>query len=680
MRHVTTLFFAVFFALVGSVSLEAAVVELANQQAPVPVKDYTLVYEDTSSSLTVVEIITLAESGAFRAVSGPSINFGFSDHTYWLRVPVQNISDQQMDWMFHSDQVRMLEYGVYLQRDAKIETLVDVGGADPISARQIRHRLLLATFTLTPNESATLYIKYHSYGNTYAMPALSQPSVFYSNDSFDAMVLNFIFGAITLLIIYILILAIVLRSDAYLAYIVFLSIGVIHLFHQAGFTSFFVWPNSQWWNTYANFIGFPGIVAAAIFVQRFLNLRQTDELFYRASQSIVVIALAFTVWCVIDKPPFVSHVGYGLSGVITIVNFVATLRAYRRGFKAARFAILGWGSLLIIACYTTFSLWGLVPAFSHGYWLHAIGLVVESFFFSASLADRVSELRQSRDKMQKDLIASLAAQAAASEAVAQEAIEKSAALAESIAKGRALSAVGHDVRQPLHALRLYAQGIKNKTKSQHTQTGLQQMEKAISSLEDLLNSALDSSTPESSGDFLVKEHFSATRVMSALKLMFAPTAADKGVEFKICSSNLSLYSDWAVVLRIMNNLVSNAIKFTDNGKVLVGCRRRGDNIAFQVLDTGCGIPEGLLSSIFDPYNQVNPEKWPEKWSDTQPDTRTGGRKEQGRGLGLSIVKQLAGRIGAEITIKSTLHKGTCAELLIPINFSAPHDKQAPTQT
>ncbi len=663
MRHVAALNFAIFLILFTSIGSTAAVVELADQQAPIPVKDYTFFYEDTSSNLQIEEIIALDKSDAFQSIAAPSINFGFKDHTYWLKIPVRNTSDQATDWIIDLGHMRMVDYGAYLHSGTTTQKLAEVVGSDPISARQIEHRLLLASFTLLPQQTATLYVKYHSYGNTYVKPVLSPPSVFYLNDAFDAMALNLIFGAIALLVIYFLILAIILRSDAYLAYTVFLLIGLIHLFHQAGFTSFFVWPETQKWNAAANFIGFPGIIAAAIFAQRFLDLRNTDKPFYHASQLIVVMALASTVWCIVERPPFVSHVGYGLSGLITIVNFIATVRAYRRGFKAARFAILGWGGLLLIACYTTLSLWGLVPAVSHGHWMHAIGLITESFFFSISLADRVAEMRQSRDKIQKDLIASLEIQAATSKAAARDAIEKSAAMAESVAKGRALSAVGHDVRQPLHALRLYAQGIKNKSTSKHTHDGLQQMEKAISSLEELLNSALDSSTPESNGDFLVEERFSAERVMSALRLVFAPAAEEKGLDLKICTSTQVLYSDWAVVLRIMNNLVSNAVRYTDKGKILIGCRRRGNSIAFQVLDTGCGIPEGLLETVFDPYNQLSPDEL----------------NKQGHGLGLAIVKHLADRIEAEVTIKSTPGKGTCAELLIPTGFPVADDKYTNTQ-
>ena len=124
-------------------------------------------------------------------------------------------------------------------------------------------------------------------------------------------------------------------------------------------------------------------------------------------------------------------------------------------------------------------------------------------------------------------------------------------------------------------------------------------------------------------------------------------AEAKGLRLVVMPSRARIVSDPGMLRAIIGNLVGNAIKYTERGRVLLGCRKRGSSLSIEVLDSGSGIPAGQLGAIFDAFHQINPAS-------------------EGLGLGLSIVRRTAEALGHEIALKSDLARGSHFTVLVPL--------------
>jgi PAS domain S-box-containing protein len=215
------------------------------------------------------------------------------------------------------------------------------------------------------------------------------------------------------------------------------------------------------------------------------------------------------------------------------------------------------------------------------------------------------------------------------------------------AKTRFLAAASHDLRQPLQAIRLLHGVLERRVTDPEARGTLAKADEAVAFMTGLLDSLLDIDQLERG---LIRVEIAMTPLAPLLARIasdFAPAAAEKGLRLRVMSSSAVAPSDQRLLIRMMNNLVSNAIKYTDRGEVLVGCRRRGEDVRIEVWDTGIGIPEGSLEPIFEEFHRVD---------------RMASRP--GLGLGLYIVDRFAKLLGHGIEVRSTPGKGTMFAIVI----------------
>lgn len=219
-------------------------------------------------------------------------------------------------------------------------------------------------------------------------------------------------------------------------------------------------------------------------------------------------------------------------------------------------------------------------------------------------------------------------------------------------KTRFLAAASHDLRSPIQAISLYLQalGIERLTVEQralHTKLTV-----VTEELGSLLNSLLNIAQLDAGGVVAKKERIAVDDLFTRLDDEFAPSATQKGLRWKLHwpAKVPILESDLSLLLTLLRNLVSNAIKYTPNGGVLVAARIREERVLLQVCDTGIGIPEMCRERLFDEFYQIN----------TPARTRT-----EGVGLGLSIAKRLATLLECELDYRSVVGRGTVFSVLLP---------------
>ena len=172
------------------------------------------------------------------------------------------------------------------------------------------------------------------------------------------------------------------------------------------------------------------------------------------------------------------------------------------------------------------------------------------------------------------------------------------------AKSRLLAAASHDLRQPMHALSLFVGQLQDSKTTGERIALMQRIERAVGSLSELLDQLLDLSKLEAGAVQAVQEDFAVRDMLLAIEAEFASLARAKGIDLRVLPTDAWLRSDPILVRRILLNVVGNAIRYTERGGVLIGCRKRGQKVRIAVWDTGCGIPDDRREDVFREFVQL----------------------------------------------------------------------------
>ena len=236
-----------------------------------------------------------------------------------------------------------------------------------------------------------------------------------------------------------------------------------------------------------------------------------------------------------------------------------------------------------------------------------------------------------------------------------------------LSKTRFIAAASHDLLQPLNAARLFATALVETEQSPKQRTIVDNLDQSLGSVEDLLNALLDISKIDSGVVHAEPTDFNLGRVLTTLATEFAPSADEKKIDLRVVPSSIAVHSDLRLLRRILQNFVTNAIRYTRTGKVLVGCRHLGTSVRVEVWDTGIGIPEDRLGEVFEEFKRLsNPAE------STEDDCHAGlgakplRRADNGLGLGLAIVQRIGALLGHPIDLKSELGKGSVFSITIPL--------------
>jgi two-component system, sensor histidine kinase len=230
------------------------------------------------------------------------------------------------------------------------------------------------------------------------------------------------------------------------------------------------------------------------------------------------------------------------------------------------------------------------------------------------------------------------------------------------AKSRFLAAASHDLRQPLHALTLLVTALREQAPKGEAGRLARHIEASANAMGSLLNALLDLSKLDAGVVEVRPSCFPIQRVFTHVAEQFQPVAQARGIRLIFARSSLWSYSDPVLAGRILSNLVSNALRNTDVGGVLVGARRVGKHgIRIEVRDTGKGIPKEFQARIFEEYFQLdNPER----------------HRDKGLGLGLAIVARLARLLGSQVQVRSEPGRGACFMFRLARCAAAPDQPEA----
>ncbi|AWU95516.1 ATP-binding protein [Azospirillum ramasamyi] len=228
---------------------------------------------------------------------------------------------------------------------------------------------------------------------------------------------------------------------------------------------------------------------------------------------------------------------------------------------------------------------------------------------------------------------------------------KSAAEQAHLAKSRFLAHASHDLQQPLQAIGMFTGLLERQPQSAKAAVLLTDLKAAQRSMRDLLNAILDISKLESGAVTPKPADLPLSPLLDQLEAEFAGLAEAKGLRLRAVPTDAVVRSDPALLERILRNLIANAIRYTETGGVLVGCRTRGDRLWIEVYDTGRGIAEPDRKRIFQEFVQLD---------------RADRDRSEGIGLGLAIVDRLARLLEHPLTVRSVEGRGTVFTVGVPL--------------
>jgi signal transduction histidine kinase/CheY-like chemotaxis protein len=236
------------------------------------------------------------------------------------------------------------------------------------------------------------------------------------------------------------------------------------------------------------------------------------------------------------------------------------------------------------------------------------------------------------------------------------ALAKSSAEDASISKTRFLAAASHDILQPLNAARLYVTSLVERQNGGEDSRLVENIDESLEAIEEILGALLDISRLDAGAMTPSISSFKMADLMRSLEIEFAPVARAKGLKLTFVPCSLPVQSDRLLLRRLLQNLISNAIKYTPRGRVLVGCRRHGESLRIQVYDTGVGIPILKRGEIFKEFHRLE----------------QGARIARGLGLGLSIVERLARVLDHGIAIDANASGGSVFSVTVPTAKAVNH--------
>src|SRR5260221_3599186 len=234
-------------------------------------------------------------------------------------------------------------------------------------------------------------------------------------------------------------------------------------------------------------------------------------------------------------------------------------------------------------------------------------------------------------------------------------VAKSEAEKANLGKTKFLAAASHDLLQPLNAARLFVSALSERDQNERNRAMIDNVDESLGAVEDLLGTLLDISKLDAGAVSPEITDFHINSLLVPLTTEYTVLASERGLQLRALSSSSVVRSDQRLLRRIVQNFLANAIRYTPNGRVLLGCRRARAGLRIEVWDTGSGIPSEKLDVIFEEFQQLH-------------NAPVG--QDRGVGLGLAIVKRIAKTLDIAVGVRSTPGRGSMFFVTVPYGYAA----------
>ena len=596
-----------------------------------------------TTKATLRDALALPATG-FAPLGTRYIDRGTTANTIWLSLAVRNSSARDGEWRLNLNVRFMTEILVYRRDGAAGRVLLEQHADSTFAERPSPRRLLAAPLAVAAGETVDLLIGYRSNGSTALPLSIETPA------SFDAMyqrasAINLAaYAAIGFLVALSILQALTFSQPNLFSYFCYLSTTLLYILHMDGITFQYLWPEAPRWNSYASIpLGLAMSAAAVFFTRSFTQTKEHSPALDKFMLALIVIAAVLSFGWPFASEARLKALAYLVASASAATGLGAAVLSHLRGRPAMRFFILGW--LGVFFGVSTTSIANNLPgviAHDTALVLPKLTIIFDALMFYMALADRARAWRLERDAAMHREVEALRAQQRVTEQLHHAERDRLEALVLAQAKSQQLAMASHDIRQPLTSLRLTAERLALGDGGQgdladHFTQSLDYLQRLTDEYSALPPDAAADLRAQSDG----VDSFALTKVLDNVELMFRDEAAAKGLTFRCRTSRVEVRGDAMSAMRLVSNLVANAIKYTARGKVLVGCRRRETGIRVVVADTGPGMEPEEITRVMLLRERGNAAK-----------------KGDGHGLGLGIATALAAASGYTLTCRSIPGRGT----------------------
>ena len=635
------------FAADGSPS---HIIEIAPDESNGDVNRFARFYLEEGTALTLEDII--GRSDAFADVTGPEPDFGYYSDAMWLKLDVKNISDAPQDRMLMLLTNFMSEISVYFVTNGNATLLLDQDKQSVFETRPVAYHELVAPFTIGGGEKGEIYIRYLSQGDT-VLPLFLETPLGYAQASNQKLAIDFSFyGIMVMLIVASLVGRIFFKNDTFLAYALYAAGVLLLIFQRDGYAFQFLWPNAPAWNDFSSLVlGSLLPVFAAIFTRSYLSTKTLHPDIDKVLIGVGVVNIAVVASAAIIGPALAKQIAL-LAVTVSIVVFISIgVIALRHYGARASFFVIGWSGLLLGTASMAVIHWFSVDITrAQSLDIMRSSMVFDALMMGLASVFRIVNIQRDSEQANKERIAVLDANVQLLERFRR--LEQKHQLAQSLAdtQSQAIVDTTHDLRQPLFSLR---SAISDLVTSDDRRGKLSEIEQSFDYIEELVESTLeraidkDEAGVEATG--VEPEVVEVRKLFKALRNMFQDDARENSVDLRFAPSRLRIKGRSFVLLRIMSNLISNAIRYAPDGKVLVGARPVGDSVSIVVYDQGPGIKKEELSAIMERSKRG----------------AAANEDDGGIGVGLSILAKLAAENDLDWKLESEAGAGTRATIFAP---------------
>ncbi len=525
---------------------------------------------------------------------------------------------------------------VFLVRGHRAQPLLQLNEGSLFSDRPMRHRRLMVAVEPQP-QAFEVVVHFYTHGKTPLQMQMYEEKAFLEHDAISHLWNGAIFG---FLIVVVPLLVLVFRSvhnSNYRIYagLVLSNLALLSQFEGYGFQ--YIWSDSPAMN-----MKMPGILALImslwhiLFAIRFLQMRTRMlklYLWHIAAFWLHIIVLFFQILIGVDQVAMPVALMYGF------LALTAAIQALRLQIPAARFYLIGTSFqvlFVVVMLVLSITLGNPFPQISFLSY-PKIGYVLEAIFFAAAVWNQIRLFNEHQAELRLRRMAE-------TEQLLQAEQSKLQALEKAKQQQLQLAAASHDIAQPLASLRFALAAIgqkpENKAIAEHVENTLTY---AQGLLKELISQTRDEPVD-------LHHSFAVHDLLQQLLREFEGAAQQKGLRLSIHACDQQLQGSSVLLYRILSNLVSNAIRYTARGRVVVGVRRRPGALEFQIWDTGPGIAPDVRERLMQAFMRGDEAK----------------QASEGFGLGLYIVNSLCQQCGYKLNILSEPGKGSAFCLRVPI--------------
>jgi signal transduction histidine kinase len=610
----------------------AATIELGNLAEPLNVQDRAELLAGATQNLAFSDLVR--SSANFRPLRDAPIDL--SNHDRWMRLQFHNSLNQPGRWLLDlgvPDTSQLEAYRVAAQGS---HAVLSLSPNSPFAARPVPTRMLVVPIELAGGETASFYLHYVVHGGTPLQPVLYTPERFVRRLVDTNLSNGILIGVMAALLMFAIVQYMGLRHTAYLYYALMLVFVVLFDLQIEGYNFEWLWPALGRWNQYA-----PGVLVMSVhlahiaFTIKLFDLRHNTPWLYQCYLGFAgLMVTAIAIFVLFDNllPAAV------ISILFIPLPLICGFRAVQNRLPAASFYLAGAVSVAVfLNVLFNLSVLGILQIPGVNLFVYPkLGYLFEAILFAAAIGQQIRLLHLRHESALQHRLAE-------AEQLAQAEAERSRALESAQHLQLQLAAAGHDLSQPLSSIRFALAMLRAQTGSESV---TRHIDKALDYTESLLGSLIDDAK---AGYVAHLGEIEIGELLRDAKERHQAAADAKGLQIRCFDTMATLHGSQRILARIVDNLLTNALRYTDKGGVLLGVRRRRAGLEIQVLDTGHGIDRARLGQIMAPFRQ----------SGMLPAERLG------HGLGLHIVHALCEESGYKLVVNSTRGRGSSFGILVP---------------